>query len=89
MIIDDIFEFLYETGMVRNHALFSTEYLGHSARYYDYLRCSRKRPSVRSLVKVSGHLQRLARESGVPSTHSDWAQFLSHRAMSAVIDRCR
>jgi hypothetical protein len=88
MILDDIFEFLNSTGLVSNHAIFSIEYLGHSARYYDYLRCSGKQPSVRSLVKVSGQLQRLARDRGAPATHSDFAHVLSHRAMSAVVERC-
>ena len=88
MILDDIFEFLHSAGRVPNHAIFSIEYLGHSARYYDYLRCSGKQPSVRSLVKVSGQLQRLARDHDVPSTHSDFAHTLSHRAMSAVFERC-
>ena len=88
MILDEIFKFLHDVGLVPNHAMFSTEYLGHSARYYDYLRCSGKQPSVRSLVKVSGQLQRLARDQDAPSTHSDFAHTLSHRAMSAVFERC-
>jgi len=88
MILDDIFTFLHNAGLVPNHAIFSIEYLGHSARYYDYLRCSGKQPSVRSLVKVSGQLQRLARDRAAPPTHSDCAHSLSHRAMSAVFERC-
>jgi len=89
MILDDIFDFLNSIGMAPNHAIFSTEYLGHSPRYYDYLRCSGHQPSVRSLVKVSGLLQCLARDRGAPPTHSDCAHSLSHRAMSAVFERCR
>lgn len=89
MILDDIFEFLSGLRLVSNHANFSTDYLGHSARYYDYLRCSGKQPSIRSLVKVSGHLQRLARDRDAASTYADCAKALSHRAMSAVIERCR
>ena len=88
MILDEIFKFLNGAGLVPNHAIFSTEYLGHSPRYYDYLRCSGKQPSVRSLVRVTARLQNLARERGAPTVHSEYAYALSHRSMSAVIERC-
>jgi hypothetical protein len=89
MILDEIFKFLNGAGLVPNHAIFSTEYLGHSPRYYDYLRCSGKQPSVRSLVRVTARLQNLARDRDTASTHSDCAHALSYRVMSSVIERCR
>lgn len=88
MILDDIFEFLSGLRLVSNHANFSTDYLGHSARYYDYLRCSGKQPSIRSLVKVSGHLQRLGCGSKLPAKFSDRARLLATQALEAVLDRC-
>lgn len=88
MIIDEVYEFLHGIGLVQNHAAYSTEYLGHSERYFDYLRCSGKLPSIRSLVKLSSKLQRLSRDENVPVRACDWAYFLSQQTMDAVLNRC-
>ena len=87
MILDDVFQFLNNTGLAPTHAIFSTKYLGHSARYYDYLRCSGAQPSVRSLVKVTGQLQRLAGDNDTTPPHADQAVALSRRTMMEAFCR--
>jgi len=89
MILDDIFQFLHDTGFARNHAIFSTKYLGHSARYYDYLRCSGSEPSLRCLLAVTSQLQRLACEEKTQPARADRAKLLSQRAMTEAFNRCR
>lgn len=84
MVLDDIFLFLHNTGLARNHAIFSSDYLGHSPRYYDYLRCSGASPSLRSLLRVAMRLSDLAQDKG----RAD-AATLAQRAMSAALARCR
>jgi len=88
MILDDVFQFLYDTGLVRNHAIFSTDYLGHSPRYYDYLRCSRAKPSLRSLLKLAMCLHDLAQATSCPG-EKDVAALLAHRVMTRALTRCR
>jgi hypothetical protein len=88
MILDDVFQFLNNTGLAPSHAIFSTEYLGHSARYYDYLRCSGAQPSLHCLVKVTGQLQRIARAETTGQEQAERANSLSKRTMSYVIERC-
>lgn len=63
MILDEVYQFLNDAGRAPNHATFSTDYLGHSARYYDYLRCSRTPPSLRSLLKAAMRLTDIAHET--------------------------
>lgn len=87
MILDDVFLFLHNTGQAHNHAIFSTEYLGHSPRYYDYLRCSGARPSLRSLVKTALRLTDISRGAGLPEDADD-AAALAKRVMIAAFDRC-
>ncbi len=89
MILDDVFQFLNNTGLAPNHAIFSTEYLGHSARYYDYLRCSGAEPSIRCLVKVTSCLHSLAHREEIPPAHADRARLLSQSTMRAAFNRCR
>lgn len=88
MILDDVFQFLNNTGLAPNHAIFSTEYLGHSARYYDYLRCSGAQPSLHCLVKVTGQLQRIARNEGTKGELAERANSLSMLTIAYVIRRC-
>lgn len=88
MILDDVYLFLKAAGRASTHADFSTDYLGHSARYYDYLRCSGAKPSLRSLLKVATRLADMARETGddldlMPAGH------LAKRVMSQALTRCR
>lgn len=88
MILDDVFQFLHDTGLVQNHAIFSTDYLGHSPRYYDYLRCSRAKPSLRALLKVAMRLHDLAQATPC-SDERDAASALAHRVMTRALGRCR
>lgn len=68
MILDDVFLFLKDAGMARSHAAFSSDFLGHSPRYYDYLRCSGARLSLRSLLKLAMRLHDIAHAgTGSPS----------------------
>lgn len=88
MILDDVFQFLQNTGFTRTHAIFSTEYLGHSARYYDYLRCSGARPSLRSLVRVALRLTDISKVAG-SSDVVNRAACLAQRVIAAAFDHCR
>lgn len=88
MILDEIFQFLKSAGLAQTHAAFSTAYLGYSQRYYDYLRCSRAKPSLRCLVKLSGQLRRLASDAKTPPARADRAVYLSDRVMAELLDRC-
>ncbi|MBV2146675.1 hypothetical protein KRZ98_00010 [Sphingobium sp. AS12] len=87
MILDDVFLFLKDTGVARSHAAFSTDFLGHSPRYYDYIRCSGARPSLRSLVKVALRLTDISRGTELPENADD-AATLAKRVMVAAFDRC-
>lgn len=89
MILDDVFQFLHDTGLVRNHAIFSTDYLGHSPRYYDYLRCSGAAPSLRSQLKLAMCLTDIAHEAETIPNGAARASLLARRVMSAALRRCR
>lgn len=89
MILDDVFDFLDNTGLARTHAIFSTDFLGHSPRYYDYLRCSGAAPSLRSLLKLAARLTQISRANGASNPErSERANLLARRAMSVAMDRC-
>ncbi len=88
MILDDVFQFLKSAGLAPTHAIFSTEYLGHSPRYYDYLRCSRAKPSLRSMLKLAMRLHDLAHATP-PSDEHDTVAMLAHRVMARALNRCR
>lgn len=88
MILDDIYQFLNAAGCAPTHAAFSTDYLGHSARYYDYLRCSGAAPSLRSLLKVAWCLHDLAQGASCTPMQETAAQ-LSHRVMTRALTQCR
>lgn len=87
MILDDVFQFLHDTGLARNHAIFSVDYLGHSPRYYDYLRCSGAKPSLRSLLKLAMHLHDMA-QATPRSDEQDAAAAWAHRVMARALTRC-
>ncbi|MGQ2943704.1 MAG: DUF6626 family protein [Blastomonas fulva] len=88
MILDEVYAFLKNAGITRSHAKFSTDFLGHSPRYYDYLRCSGARPSLRSLLKLAMCLQDMAcLGTGTPMDVA--AGNLAHRVMSRALKRCR
>lgn len=88
MILDDIFLFLKAGGLAPTHAIFSTDYLGHSPRYYDYLRCSGAKPSLRSLLKLALRLQDMAREA-VTAIDRATAGDLAKQAIMQAVVRCR
>jgi hypothetical protein len=88
MILDDIFLFLKAAGLAPTHAVFSTDYLGHSPRYYDYLRCSGAKPSLRSLLKLAMRLHDMARASA-GREEQDFAGEFARRIMSRALTRCR
>ncbi|WP_442856563.1 DUF6626 family protein [Blastomonas sp. RAC04] len=87
MLLDEVFLFLHNTGRAPNHAIFSTEYLGHSARYYDYLRCSDAQPSLRSLVRAALRLTDISEEAGAGCI-ADQAATLARRVITAAFRRC-
>ncbi|QNE30576.1 hypothetical protein F1C10_00270 [Sphingomonas sp. NBWT7] len=88
MILDEIYLFLKSAGRVKTHAAFSVQYLGHSARYYDYLRCAGAAPSLQSLIKLATHLSDIAHETGDDLNESPAGQ-LAKRVMSRALMRCR
>lgn len=87
MILDEIFQFLNTSGLAPTHAIFSTDYLGHSPRYYDYLRCSGAKPSLRSLLKLAMRLHDMAQShcSGSNAVAGDFAK----QTMAWALSRCR
>lgn len=88
MILDDVFQFLKSAGLAPTHAAFSTDYLGHSPRYYDYLRCSRAKPSLKSLLKLAMLLRDLTHAASSPD-EQEAAALLAHRVMARALTRCR
>lgn len=88
MILDDIYHFLKAAGRASTHADFSTDYLGHSARYYDYLRCSGAKPSLRSLFKIALRLTDMAHETS-DDLNSTPAGHLAKRVLSQALTQCR
>lgn len=87
MLLDDVFQFLNNTGLARTHAIFSEKFLGHSGRYYDYLRCSGAPPSIKSLVNLANRLQHLGRIPNIPKAQAAKAKWLSHLAMAEAFRR--
>ena len=53
MLTDQVFAELKALGLATNHRQFSTAYLGRSARYYDYLRCSGAEPGMSALITLA------------------------------------
>ncbi|GBH29361.1 DUF6626 family protein [Sphingobium xenophagum] len=88
MILDEVFAFLKKAGVTRNHATFSTDFLGYSPRYYDYLRCSGARPSLRSLLKLAMCLQDMA-HSGMGDADEVAAGDFAQRVMTRALTWCR
>jgi len=88
MILDEVFAFLKDTGITRSHATFSTDFLGYSPRYYDYLRCSGARPSLRCLLKLAMCLQDMARD-GRGTANEGAADAFAQRVMTRALMRCR
>ncbi|MBX9882867.1 MAG: hypothetical protein K2X73_12930 [Sphingomonas sp.] len=88
MILDDVFQFLKAEGLTRTHATFSTDYLGHSSRYYDYLRCSGASPSLRSLFKLALCLSKIVGAAASCSGHDPVATDLAKRIMAETLVRC-
>lgn len=88
MILDDVFQFLKAEGLTRSHATFSTDYLGHSPRYYDYLRCSGAPPSLCSLLKIGMCLHDMAQDTA-RCVDQFAAATLARKAMSCALSRCR
>jgi hypothetical protein len=60
MLLFNIYKRLNSTGIARNHAIFSSHFLGRSPRYYDYLICSGSQPSVAVLATLAIRLEDLA-----------------------------
>ena len=88
MILDELFQFLKTAGVTSSHAAFSTDYLGHSPRYYDYLRCSFAMPSLRSLLKLAMRLNDIAQTS-TGCENEAIARELANRVMACALTRCR
>lgn len=88
MILDDIYAFLKAADLARSHAAFSTDYLGHSPRYYDYLRCSGTKPSLRSLLKLAMRLRQIA-QVATGASERVAADAFAQGVMSSALARCR
>lgn len=88
MILDETYLFLKAAGRAPTHAAFSTDYLGHSPRYYDYLRCSGAAPSLSALLKLAMRLTDFAREAADQPDDTD-AGRLAKRVMAQALTRCR
>ncbi|OZA16671.1 MAG: hypothetical protein B7X90_17510 [Novosphingobium sp. 17-62-19] len=88
MILDEVYAFLKNAGITRNHATFSTDFLGYSPRYYDYLRCSGARPSLRCLLKLAMCLQDMADEAASDLDNTEVGK-LAKRIMTRALIRCR
>jgi len=88
MILDDVFQFLRSAGLAPTHAAFSTDYLGHSPRYYDYLRCSGVAPSLRALLRLAMRLSDISHATG-DSLNGNVAGQLAKRVMASALSRCR
>lgn len=88
MILEDVFQFLKSAGLAPNHATFSTDYLGHSRRYYDYLRCSGAKPSLRAMLKLAMVLHDIAEGASGSDTEVSARDF-ARRVMSRALLRCQ
>ena len=60
VMLDQVYEELKTMGCVRNHAEFSTRFLGRSERHFDYLRCTRSPASIETLTYLAAHLRAAA-----------------------------
>ncbi|MCK0530374.1 DUF6626 family protein [Sphingobium agri] len=89
MIVDDIYTFFRAVGATSSHAQFSVQHMGHSRRYYDYLRCSRAQPNVRAVLRLALTLLDMALDSDLTPDQNRRASGLGKRAFAYVIRRCR
>lgn len=55
-MLNQIYEELKTMGCVRNHAEFSTRFLGRGGRHFDYLRCTRAPASIETLTYLAARL---------------------------------
>lgn len=62
--------------------------MGHSRRYYDYLRCSRAQPNVRAVLRLALTLLDVALDSDLTPDENRRASDLGKRAFAYVISRC-
>lgn len=88
MIADEAYDFLHGMGLVDNHAEFSSRYLGHSPRYYAYLRCSGADPSIRALIGLADCLADIARTE-TSKIRSAEAIALAKKSLAVAMHRCR
>lgn len=88
MILDEVFELLNAAGRAPNHAVFSTDYLGRSPRYFDYLRCSGARPSLETLMRVIMRLSEIANETSEDLDATEEGR-MARRIMRRVYMRCQ
>jgi hypothetical protein len=88
MIIDLAYSFLRRMDYVDAHAFFSTTYLGRSARYYDFLRCSGAEPSVPVLLNLAGRLRTISNVE-LSASRSAEAGALAHKCMVMAVGRSR
>lgn len=88
MVLDDVYNFLSDEGEVMSHTDFSVIYLGHSPRYYDYLRCSGANPSLKSLLKLASVLIELHSPTGLDYDQTEPGR-LAQRVMGTALNYCR
>lgn len=74
MLVDRIYQQLHSTRLARTHAIFSVRFLGRSARYYDYLRCTRSEASVTVLSTLAFRLTAVADQF---RSSKDWSGYAS------------
>lgn len=80
MLIDNIYKRLNYTRLATNHAIFSCRFLGHSTRYYDYLRCSGADASIAVLSTLAVRLIALADQFRQGAECSRYAEMLDGMA---------
>ena len=80
MLIDNIYKRLKYTRLAPNHAIFSSRFLGRSARYYDYLRCSGADASLAVLSTLAVRLIALADQFRQDADWSRYAEMLDGMA---------
>lgn len=80
MLIENIYNRLKSTRLAPSHAIFSCRFLGRSARYYDYLRCSGADASVAVLSTLAVRLIALADQFRQDPDCSRYAEMLDGMA---------
>lgn len=89
-MLDGIYCTLKSLGMVKCHAEFSVEFLCRDARHFDYLRCTRSKPTIETLTRLAVRLNRVSscfRKDGRWIDLADKAEELAKDVWAEVVNR--